>query len=52
MARRPFVIDPDEIAEWTRKSREAQGLPPKITDPATLRKIATIMWPRGVEQAS
>lgn len=29
--------------EWLRKSREAQGLPMKITDPVVLAKVATIL---------
>jgi hypothetical protein len=32
-----------DLAERVRRSRERQGLPPKITDPATLAKVATLL---------
>lgn len=37
------------LSEWGRASREAQGLPPTIQDPATLRKIGTIIA-RGLRE--
>lgn len=30
-------------AEYAAKSREAQGLPPTITDPVVIAKVATII---------
>lgn len=33
----------DEEMEWLRRSCEEQGVPFKVTDPATLRKIATLL---------
>jgi hypothetical protein len=36
------------IEQWVIESRARQGLPPKIEDPAILRKIARMMArPRG-----
>jgi hypothetical protein len=35
-------LDPAVVAEWTRKSRAAQGLPATITDPVVLAKIVTL----------
>lgn len=32
-----------DIAEWTRRSREGQGLPASITDAVVLSKIATLV---------
>lgn len=29
--------------EWADRTRKAQGLPPKITDPVVLRRIAVLM---------
>jgi hypothetical protein len=38
-----------DVAEWTRRSREAQGLPPKITDRLVLGKIARLIpMPSGL----
>lgn len=31
-----------EIAALVRRSREAQGLPPQVTDPEALRRIARL----------
>jgi len=36
------ALDPAVIAEWTRRSRAAQGLPERITDPAVLSKVVTL----------
>lgn len=35
-------LSPDEITELVRESRAAQGLPPKITDPIVLRRLADL----------
>jgi hypothetical protein len=37
-------LSDDVIREWTRHTRAAQGLGPKITDPATLNRIITIAF--------
>jgi hypothetical protein len=34
----------EQIAEWTRRSRERQGLPPKITDPIILARVYTLAF--------
>lgn len=34
---------PSTIAEIVAESRAAQGLPPKITDPVTLQRIAKVV---------
>ena len=31
-----------DIAAWTRRTRERQGLPPKIIDPAVLARVVTL----------
>ena len=33
----------DEIAEWVKRSREAQGLPETITDADTLAALANLV---------
>lgn len=35
------------IAERVAQSRAAQGLPPKITDPRIIARIAAVALPRG-----
>jgi hypothetical protein len=37
-------VTPAEIQAWTERSRAAQGLEPKITDPAVLGKVATLAF--------
>jgi hypothetical protein len=44
----PDDIDDKTRAAWTalgRRLRRAQGLPPKITDPVAIARIAAIVWP-------
>lgn len=36
-------MTPAELAKWVEQSRKAQGLPPKITDPVVLRKVAVLL---------
>jgi hypothetical protein len=43
---------PIDMATWVRESRESQGLPPKITDPATLAKIAHLLRTASVSVAN
>jgi hypothetical protein len=31
------------LSEWTRRSRERQGLPARITDPVVLSKVAALL---------
>jgi predicted component of type VI protein secretion system len=33
----------DEVAEWVTRTRQAQGLPDRIEDPATLHKLAALV---------
>lgn len=35
--------DPETVRAWVAASRAAQGLPPAITDPVVLRRIAVIL---------
>ena len=35
-------LDEATIREWTRRTRAARGLPPKIEDPATIAKLVTL----------
>ena len=37
-------LDETTIAEWGRRSRVSQGLPPKIEDPAVLSRIITLAF--------
>jgi hypothetical protein len=50
------LLSPDEIyrarvAEHVRRTREAQGLPPKITDAAALERVAEVVL-RAEDRAS
>lgn len=37
-------VEPDEaFLAWLRKSCEASGVPLKVTDPLTIRKVATLL---------
>ena len=35
--------DPDEVAEMVARSRKASGVPPTVTDPVALARIAAIL---------
>jgi hypothetical protein len=35
-------LDPATIADWSRRSRAAAGLPATITDPTVLAKVVTL----------
>lgn len=37
------TVPRDEFREWVIASRARQGLPPTVTDPATLERIADLM---------
>lgn len=37
-------LDPAVIAEWARRSREAQGLPLRIVDGSVLSKVVTLAF--------
>lgn len=39
----------DELRDYVRRTRAAQGLPPKVEDPTTLQHIADLM--RAAERA-
>lgn len=32
-----------EVEEWVRRTTEAQGLPVKVTDPATIQKVVVLL---------
>ncbi len=34
---------PEQISRWVEKSTKAQGVPLKVTDPATLRTVADLL---------
>jgi hypothetical protein len=42
----------EEIREWEVRSRAAQGLPSKITDPAILQRLITLAFTGLPEQPS
>lgn len=48
--RRP-AFDPDtfDAKAYVAQSRAAQGLPPTIEDPECLRRVAQLLYPRGVD---
>lgn len=33
----------EQVAEWTRQSCEAQGVPVKVTDPMVLHQVAILL---------
>jgi hypothetical protein len=33
----------DEVRAWVRETRARQGLPPTVTDPATLAELAVLV---------
>lgn len=37
----------DDFEEWLRRSCEEQGVPLKVTDPTTLRRIAVLFTGKG-----
>jgi len=37
-------LDKATIAAWARRQRAAQGLPPKIQDPAVLARLVTLAF--------
>jgi hypothetical protein len=45
-------VTSEEIREWGARSRAAQGLPPKITDPAILQRLITLAFAGMPEQPS
>lgn len=41
-----IIVNPEwerEVQEWTERTCREQGVPVKVTDPATLRKVATLL---------
>jgi hypothetical protein len=48
----PAELSDEAIREWSRRTRAAKGLPPKITDAATLRRIAVLALGGRVPSAS
>lgn len=42
-----FEMSDEELAEFVARSRAAQGLPPRVTDPTILRRIAALLAPPG-----
>jgi hypothetical protein len=43
-------LDPAVIADWSKRSRAAQGLPERIVDGAVLAKIVTLALAKTPEQ--
>ena len=41
----PDAVDVDAIAQLVARSRAAQGLPPQVTDAATLARVAALVAP-------
>lgn len=39
----PTIVITDELVEWVRASRRAQGKPERVEDPVALRRIAAVM---------
>ena len=37
------MMSPDEIRQLVARDRKAQGLPPTVTDPEALRRIAALV---------
>jgi hypothetical protein len=44
----PAELDEATIVAWARRTRAAKGLPAKIEDPATLRRIVTLAFGAGL----
>jgi hypothetical protein len=51
-ATRPAELTDEAIVAWARRTRAAKGLPPKITDAATLRRIVTLALGPGLPSGS
>lgn len=45
-------MDADQLRRWVTESRAAQGLPPTITDPDVLRRVAVILDAGPARKAS
>lgn len=41
----PGLTREEQITKWVEESCEASGVPVKITDPATIRRIANLLRP-------
>ena len=40
-------VDREALVAWVRASCQAQGVPEKITDPATLREVGALLGGRA-----
>lgn len=38
----------EQVAEWVRRTTAEQGVPEKVTDPATIKKVAVLLGVRPV----
>jgi hypothetical protein len=47
---RPGELSDAEIVAWARRTRARKGLPAKITDPATIRRLVTLALGPGLSQ--
>jgi hypothetical protein len=47
-AARPAELTEAEIVAWARRTRARKGLPPKVEDAATLRRIVTLALGPGL----
>lgn len=45
-------LSAEQVAEIVRASRQAQGLPERITDPVTLRAVAVVLDAAREEQGA
>lgn len=50
----PLMTEEERKAchEWVAKSRRAQGLPPTVTDPEVLAKVAEIVQSESISTSS
>lgn len=47
-----YGLGSDELADWVQRSRAAQGLGPRVTDPAVLDRVARLVWADRHREAS
>lgn len=47
MSRRRATVAPDAVAELIRRTRTDRGLPPTVTDPAVIDRVAAIVAAGG-----
>ncbi|WP_326828740.1 hypothetical protein OIE13_22810 [Streptosporangium sp. NBC_01810] len=45
-----YEVDREWVAEWVRRTRAEQGLPPVVEDPSVLATIAALVRPYLLEK--